>query len=379
VRRELLIAAGPGEWRAAWLEDGRAAELYVERGLSHPAGSIHLGRVVRLAASLDAALVDIGEERPGFLPLRPSMHLDEGARIVVQVRREAGGGKGAQLALPASDDIDATGSEPPTQLHPPPGFAATLALRLPAPPETVVTDDAAALAELRTAFPLADIRHTSTADFPADLDALFDEALSPSVAVPRDGTIHIDETRVAVFIDVDTGTPETGSAQQTRMAANLAAVRAISRQLRLRQFGGGIAIDFAGVEGKAPRERIRQAMETALAGDPAQPQVLGWTRLGHFEIVRPRRGRPLSEAMLDAGTARKNALALAFEALRRLYREARAQPAANWRLDAAPEVAAALHGQASSALQTLQTRLGRTISVETRAVAEAPPFDIVRL
>ena len=70
MRRELLISAGPGEWRAVWIEDGAAAELYVERGDSLLPGSIFVGRVLRLLPGLDAALVDIGAERPGFLPLR---------------------------------------------------------------------------------------------------------------------------------------------------------------------------------------------------------------------------------------------------------------------------------------------------------------------
>src|SRR5205807_9442689 len=65
---DLLIGAGPGEWRAAWVEAGAAVELYVERGDTAPAGSIHLGRVVRRTPGLDAVLVDIGSERPGFLP-----------------------------------------------------------------------------------------------------------------------------------------------------------------------------------------------------------------------------------------------------------------------------------------------------------------------
>ena len=45
---ELLIAAGPGEWRAAWVEDGEARELYVERGDTKVAGSRHLGRIVQV-------------------------------------------------------------------------------------------------------------------------------------------------------------------------------------------------------------------------------------------------------------------------------------------------------------------------------------------
>ena len=70
MARELLISAGPGEWRAALLEEGVPVELYVERGERSEAGSIHLGRVVRLLPGLGATLVDIGGDRPAFLPQR---------------------------------------------------------------------------------------------------------------------------------------------------------------------------------------------------------------------------------------------------------------------------------------------------------------------
>src|SRR6266550_1526962 len=98
---ELLIAAGPGEWRAALLEDGIAVELYVERGDREVAGSIHLGRVSRLLPALGAMLVDIGGDRPAFLPqsevLPRGRRFDEGQRAVVQIRREAQGGKAARV------------------------------------------------------------------------------------------------------------------------------------------------------------------------------------------------------------------------------------------------------------------------------------------
>ena len=90
-----------GEWRAAWVEAGAAVELYVERGDTVPPGSIHLGRGVRRTPGLDAVLVDIGHERPGFLPFGDAaadQRLDEGARVVVQVRREAQQDKGARLS-----------------------------------------------------------------------------------------------------------------------------------------------------------------------------------------------------------------------------------------------------------------------------------------
>jgi Ribonuclease G/E len=386
LRRELLISAGPGEWRAAWLEDGVAAELHVERGDTLPAGSIHLGRVLRLVAGLDAALVDIGDARPGFLPVRVGgMELSEGARIVVQIRREAQRGKGALLStrIVAGDAarlvVLAAGLEPPARLDPAPGFAAALALRLPGVPERILTDDSAVLRELRDAFPAAEIAHRGVEEWPVDLDALFDAALASTLAVPGGGSLHIEEARATVLIDVDSGTPEAGSAQRAALAVNRAAAQAIARQLRLRQLGGGIIVDFVGLDGRRPRDQVRQAMAAALVGDPAQPEVLGWTRLGHLEIVRPRRGRPLSEAMLEPHGANKSAAALAFEALRRLYREARAAPAANWRLVAAPAVAAALHGPASVALRALEARLGRRVAVVVGGGGDISPFDIVKL
>jgi len=387
LRRELLISAGPGEWRAAWLEDGIAAELHVERGDTLPAGTIHLGRVLRLVAGLDSALVDIGAERPGFLPVRPGAAADltEGARIVVQIRREAQRGKGALLSARIAGTSDparlaalAAGSEPPAQLDPAPGFAAALALRLPGEPEHILADDAAVLRELRDGFPAAQIDHRSVEEWPVDLDALFDAALASTLAVPGGGSLHIEEARAAVLIDVDSGTPEAGSAERAALAVNRAAAQAIARQLRLRQLGGGIIVDFVGLDGSRPRERVRQAMAAALVGDPAQPEVLGWTRLGHLEIVRPRRGRPLSEAMLEPHGTRKSAVALAFEALRALHREARADPAANWRLVVAPTVAAALHGPVSGALHALETRLGRRVAVVLGS-GDISPFDIVKL
>ena len=101
MHRELLIAAGPGEWRAALTEDGVAVELRVERGQGGEAGSLYLGRIRRLLPALGAALVDIGGDRPAFLPqseiLPRGRRLDEGERVIVQVRREAQGGKATRL------------------------------------------------------------------------------------------------------------------------------------------------------------------------------------------------------------------------------------------------------------------------------------------
>jgi ribonuclease G len=148
--------------------------------------------------------------------------------------------------------------------------------------------------------------------------------------------------------------------------------------MRLRQLGGGIVVDFVGLEGRGAREKVRQAMASAIAADPAEPQVLGWTRLGHLEIVRPRRGRPLSEAMLEPHGPKKKSLALAFEALRLVQREARANPAADWLLVVTPPIEAALRDAAGAALRALEARLGREIAVAVEPSSDRAPFDIAQ-
>jgi Ribonuclease G/E len=384
--RELLIAAGPGEWRAALLEQSRAVELYVERGDTRPPGSLHLGRVVQVVRGLDAALVDIGEERPGFLPLRdvpPGASAQEGARIIVQVRREAHGDKATRLtgrvAGLAALSERAAALAPPAQIEPAPGLMPALRLRLPAMPDRIVCDEPAIVPELRAGFRDAEVESRNPMDWPIDLDAAFDAGLSPQVALTRGGTLHIEEARAATLIDVDTGTPPDGSSARAALAANLEAADRIARELRLRNIGGGIVVDFVGLDGRGPRERVSRALADALAADPAKPQLLGWTRLGHVEIVRPRRGRSLADAMLEAGWAARQPFATACAALRRVQREARARPAAAWRLAVPPAVEAALHAQAAPALRALETRLGRPIVLAVDPALPRDGFDIAAL
>jgi Ribonuclease G/E len=465
---ELLIAAGPGEWRATLLEDGVPVELYVERGDRSEAGSIHLGRVRRLVPALGAMLVDIGGDRPAFLPesevLPRGRRLDEGERVVVQIWREAQGGKAARLTTgvvlrgkrvelrfgrpgilggetlspaerarllasvagfdraphPASGEREgpakregegpsglrllgpasvetliaeatdlnrrwrdisdrAARLSPPSRLDPPLSFAAAVAGALPTTPGRILVDDPAIVPELRAVFPDTVMQHKPEAAWPVDLDAVFDRALAGTVALAGGGSVHIEETHAAVLIDIDSGSPETGSPERTGLAVNLAAVDAIARQIRLRNLGGGIVIDFVGFEDRRLREQVRDALSEALAPDPALPQILGWTRLGHLELVRPRRGRPLAEALLEprsGGPLIKTAVTVAHEALRALRHEARIQPGQRWRLTVNPDVAAALAGGAAAALHALEERFGREIATEADPGLDRDRFQI---
>lgn len=395
--RELLISAGPGDYRAALIEDGAVVELYVERGDTRPPGSIVLGRVVRRAPGLDSAFVEIGDPRPGIVPLREAaadgLVLDEGGRVVVQVRREAMLEKGARLSTRLSaagvdrraPTLRAASLDPPAVIHAlaaadaahPEGLAAALSLRVPGMPGRIAVDDVAVVPELRAAFPGIETVPCDPADWPLDIDAAIDAALAPRVGFGDGGILHIDETETATMIDVDSGTPERGEAGGAALSANLAAAAAVARHIRLRNLGGGIIVDFVGLDGRGPREQVRQALAAALAPDPSRPQVLGWTRLGHLEIVRPRRARSLAAAMLEpAGTRPRQAAALARDALRALWRQNRAEPGKAWTIAASPAVAAALD-DAASAVRALEARLGRPLAIKRAGEAATRAFDIV--
>jgi ribonuclease G len=483
---ELLIAAGPGEWRAALLDNRVPVELFVERGDRSEAGSIHLGRVRRLVSALGAALIDIGEDRLSFLPesevLPRGRRLAEGEAVIVQIRREAQGGKAARVTtgvtlrgshlelrvgrsgvlgaeilspedqsqllvsmadgqsssrfaphpriksgagsptsrVPPSprlrgegwgegesaaglriiepaplealavetqqlvqrwrDILDQAGRlTPPARLDPPSSFAHALCAALRSTPDLIHTDDPAAIPSLRAAFRTASVQHRPEAEWPIDLDEVFDQALTESVALDGGGAIHIETTRAGVLIDVDSGTPDTGSPERTRLAVNLAAAEAIARQIRLRNLGGGMVVDFVGFEDRRMRERIRDALAEALVADPARPQILGWTRLGHLELVRPRRGSPLAERLLQprpSGSLVKTARTVAHDALRGLRREARVRPGRRWRLTVAPDVAAALGGAAHDALQTAEERFAREVVIASDSTFDRERFEI---
>jgi ribonuclease G len=258
-------------------------------------------------------------------------------------------------------------------------LAAALAGTLAAAPRRIAVDDFAVVPEIRGAFAGATVERLSETDWPVDLDGVFGEALSETIVLSAGGSVHFETTRTGVLIDVDSGTPETGSPERTSLAINLAAATAIGRQIRLRNLGGGIIVDFIGVENRGTRERIRDTLSEALVADPARPQILGWTRLGHLELVRPRRGRPLAEALLEprpGGALVKTTVTVAHEALRALRREARAQPGRKWRLTVAPDVAAALAGAAANALRALEERSGRKVVIESDPVLERDRFQI---
>ncbi len=128
-----------------------------------------------------------------------------------------------------------------------------------------------------------------TAGLVEAIDALRD----PGLPLSGGGRLWLEPTRAFVAVDIDTG-GEGGVAAGLR--ANMEAMRALPRALRLRGLGGQIVIDAAPTAHK-DRRLIEQALRTALRADPVETTLVGWTTLGHMELQRKRERLPLSACL----------------------------------------------------------------------------------
>jgi ribonuclease G len=122
-----------------------------------------------------------------------------------------------------------------------------------------------------------------------------DALRTPNAALPGGGWMAVEPTTALISVDVNTGSDLT---PQAAARANLGACADLPRQLRLRGLGGQITIDFAPMR-KNDRKAVESALKKAFADDSVQTTMAGWTPLGHFELLRKRERRPLTEMLND--------------------------------------------------------------------------------
>jgi len=116
---------------------------------------------------------------------------------------------------------------------------------------------------------------------------------SPRVDLKGGVWMSVEPTRAMVSVDVNTGDDFGKGAS---LKANLAAAADLPRQLRLRGLGGIVTVDFAPAS-KRERPQIEAALKRALADDPVQTDLAGWTPLGQLQMQRKRERRPLAELL----------------------------------------------------------------------------------
>ena len=124
------------------------------------------------------------------------------------------------------------------------------------------------------------------------------KAVDPKVWLPSGGSLIIEQTEALTVIDVNTGkNVGSSSLEETVYRNNLEAAREIARQLRLRDIGGIIVIDFVDMEIKKNREEVTRVFREALAQDKTRTQVFDISELGLVEMTRKRIGEGLVESL----------------------------------------------------------------------------------
>lgn len=131
-----------------------------------------------------------------------------------------------------------------------------------------------------------------------DTEGKIDKALARKVWIKNGSYIIIDRTEALTCIDVNTGKfVGKDNLEKTITATNCEAAREIARQLRLRDIGGIIIIDFIDMERESNRSMVLNTLKTALRDDHTRSHVFGFTHLGLVEMTRKKTGRSLGDTL----------------------------------------------------------------------------------
>ncbi|MDP2752444.1 MAG: ribonuclease G [Rhodocyclaceae bacterium] len=218
------------------------------------------------------------------------------------------------------------------------------------------------------------------------------KALARRVDLKSGGYLIIDQTEAMTTVDVNTGgfigirrfgNPE--AFDDTIFKTNLEAAQAVARQLRLRNLGGLIIVDFIDMDSPEHKQAVLAELNKALLRDHTRITLNGFTRLGLVEMTRKRTRESLSHVLCEpcptcSGRGSiKTAQTVAYEILRELLHEARQFEAKEWRVLASVSVIDLFLEEESQALAQLSDFIGKPVSLKAEADYGQEQFDIVLL
>lgn len=496
MSEEILVNFGPTETRAALVDNGVLQEVFIERARSKGfVGNIYKGRVVRVLPGMQAAFVDIGQERAGFIHVSDLTLLDDkgnekkideqadirslvrnGQDLLVQVTKDPIGTKGARLTthlsisaryvvfMPNTSHIGvsnriedekeinrlrelvselsaeyASSYSPNVQEG---GFIVrTLAegasdkdLRADIPfvyklwhdlNEPIKKSKAPSLIYedlplfMRTVRDLMrdnvervriDSRESFTRmekfakhyapeigikleHYPGERP-LFDlygveeeinKALEIRVPLKSGGYLLVEQTEAMSTIDVNTGGfVGHRNLEETIFKTNLEAASAIARQLRLRNLGGIIIIDFIDMRETEHQRQVLRTLEKSLSKDRVKTSITGVSELGLVEMTRKRTRESLEQLLCEpceackGRGALKSAETICYEIFREILREARTYDDNPQFLVLASQVVIdRLLDEESANVADLELFIGRSVKFRVESLYNQEQFDIV--
>ena len=494
----LLVNSTRAETRVALIENGLLSELYMERRRDRGiAGNVYKGRVLRVLPGMQAAFVDIAQEKAGFLhvsdfysfkkdlslldedpdqwppPSRGKLSkkinisdcMKEGEEILVQVAKEPMGTKGARLTghvslagryvvfMPTVSHIGVSrriGSDRERKRlrklvegNRPPGtgfivrtvsedvsdekilrdmqlliqlwtdmlkrFSDVKApfllneepdLLLRSARDLFTTDVENLIVDDRQAYKrVSDFTSHYMPEFGENIELykgpepIFDAygieaeikgALSEEVPLKSGGSLVFDKTEALTAVDVNTGgfTGSTSDLEETILRTNLEAAEEVVYQLRLRNIGGIIIIDFIDMEDARNRERVYRTLEDALQEDRVTTNALAISEFGLVEMTRKRVRESLSQYMCDPcphceGRGHiKTKETVAAEIVREIRREAPVMDGKQIYVDAHPEVVSYLLNVERGTIQELEKIFDRKINLRGSRTKHVERFDL---
>ena len=481
--KRMLISADPQEVRVAIVEGGKLSEAYIERrGRRSIVGNIYKGRVDAVLPGMEAAFVDIGLPKNGFLYVaeivlpelddreRRSKRIQEliqsGQDVLVQVTKDPMGSKGARLTMdvslagrfmvlaPGGDGVGVSKKlEGPERdrlrdllrkmkTHEDAGLIARTAAqgasldelerdvrlleklwsvsrghaqRAEAPAlvyaepdlslQMVRDDFRADVAELvidderqyhrilayvrRTSPELAERVKLYKGKRPLfqryEIEQGIRSTLSRRVPLPSGGSLVFDYGEAFTVVDVNTGrfTGTTKKLEDTILKNNLEAAVEVVRQLRLRDIGGIIVVDFIDMASQKNRDAVLEVLQRELKKDRSKVYVVEISPLGLVEMTRKNVADGVREIMTCEcptceGTGRVlSDESLAIDMLRNLRRVARESKSEAFRVELEDGVARALIGPGGSGLDELEHETGRAFDVVGRVDVPREHFAVL--
>jgi ribonuclease G len=216
------------------------------------------------------------------------------------------------------------------------------------------------------------------------VEAEIARALERQVQLQSGGYLVFDQTESMTTIDVNTGAfVGNRNPEETVFRTNLEATIAIARQLRLRNLGGIIIIDFIDMEDEAHRAQLLAAFQAALAGDRAQNQLAEGAPLGLVAMTRKRTRESLEHLLCEpCQTCEGRGFVRSVETVcHEIYREALRQGAQlqvrELVILAHPEVVERLLDEEAPVLAELELRVGKPIRLQSEALYSVEQYDIV--
>ncbi|HNJ86157.1 MAG TPA: Rne/Rng family ribonuclease, partial [Agitococcus sp.] len=487
MKRMLINASHAEETRVALVDGQRLYDFDLEHhSRVQKKANIYKGRVTRVEPSLEAAFVDFGADRHGFLPLkeiaREYFHrqprdvgrvtirdaIQEGQEIILQVEKEERGNKGAALSTfislagrylvlmpnnPRAGGISRRieGEEreelkealnsitipndmgvivrtaglgrSPEELQWDLDYLLTLwksisqaAEQSPAPfliyqesnviirairdylrddiDEVLIDSEAAynqAIDFVRQVMPhfqnkIKLYRDTVPLFNRYQIESQIETAYQREVKLPSGGSIVIDPTEALVSIDINSSrSTKGGDIEETALNTNLEAAEEIARQLRLRDIGGLIVIDFIDMTPPKHQRMVEDKLRDALAMDRARVQIGRISRFGLLELSRQRL-RPSLEETTGLVCPRCNGTgvirdvrSLALSIMRVIEEEVLKDRSAEIQAQVPVTVATFLLNEKRAAISALEARSGVRIIILPNPHLETPHYDVSRL